>query len=113
MISLRRAVPELTSLALAIATLGAGVVVAPALPERMIVGWHVGLDGSVSLTRGPRLLGLNAIPAVTVATYVALRVTRLVLDAGNGLNPRLFELLAHLVLVAFALGQAWLLAINL
>ena len=60
-----------------------------------------------------RLLGLSAIPAVTVATYAALRATRLVLDAENGLNPRLFEVLAHLVLVVFALGQAWLLAVNL
>lgn len=109
----RRVVPELTSLALVLATVLAGFVVAPALPERMIVGWHWGLDGSVSLTRGPRLLGLVALPAVTLASYVALRVTRLVLDRDAGLDARLFEVLAHLLLAALALGQAWVLAANL
>lgn len=113
MSTVRRAIPEVTSLALVIATVAAGVVVAPALPERMIVGWHVGLDGTVSLTRGPRLLGLVAIPTVTVSLYVALRVTRLVLDAEHGVNTRLFEILAHLLLAALALGQGWLLEMNL
>ncbi|WP_053948345.1 hypothetical protein [Halolamina sediminis] len=109
----RRALPELTSLALVIATVAAGVVVAPALPEQMIVGWHVGLDGQISTTRGPRLLGLVAIPAVTVVTYVVLRITRLVTERDYGLDPRLFDVLAHLLLGTLALGQAWLLAVNL
>mgnify|MGYP000350148275 CR=1 FL=1 len=113
MTTVRRAVPELTSLALVIATVAAGVVLAPALPERMVVGWHLGLDGQVSITRGPRLIGLVAVPAVSLCVYAALRVTRLVLDRNSGLNPRLFEVLAHLVLGMFALGQWWLLAINL
>ena len=111
--TVRRAVPELTSLALVIATVALSAVVAPALPERMVVGWHVGLDGAVSVTRGPRLLGLVAIPAVTAGTYVALRVTRLVIDDDAGFDTRLFEVLAHLVLGALALGQAWVLAANL
>jgi uncharacterized membrane protein len=109
----RRALPELTSLALVVATVAAGVVVAPALPERMIVGWHVGLDGQVSTTRGPRILGLVAIPAVTVVTYAVLRTTRLVVGEDHGLDRRLFDVLAHLLLGTLALGQAWLLAVNL
>lgn len=113
MTTVRRAVPELTSLALVVATVAAGLVVAPALPEQMIVGWHVGLDGEVWFTRGPRLLGLVALPAVTVAAYAALRVTRLVLDRDAGLDTRVFEVLAHLVLGMLALGQAWVLAANL
>lgn len=113
MIDVRRALPELTSLSLVLATIAAGVVVAPALPEVMIVGWHVGLDGRVSVTYGPRLLGLAAVPAVSTALYIALRVTRLVVDAGAGMNARVFEALAHLTLVVLAIGQAWLLSINL
>lgn len=105
--------PELSSLGLVVATVAAGALVAPALPEQMIVGWHVGLDGQVRLTRGPRLLGLIAIPAVSVTLYVALRVTRLVVDREVGVDARLFELLAHLVLASLAVGQAWLLVINL
>jgi len=111
--TVRRVVPELTSLAVVISTVAAGVVLAPALPERMIVGWHLGLDGQVSVTRAPRLVGLVAVPTVTVCVYAALRVTRLVLDRDAGLTPRLFEVLAHLVLGMFALGQWWLLAVNL
>lgn len=113
MTTLRRVVPELTSLALVIAPVAASVILAPALPERMIVGWHVGLDGHVSVTRGPRLLGLVALPAVTVVASVAFRVTRLVLDRVGGLDPRLFEVLAHLVLGMLVLGQAWVIAANL
>ena len=113
MTTAHRVLPELTSLALVVVTVAAGVVLAPALPERMIVGWHWGLDGSVSLTRGPRLIGLVAIPAVTLASYVALRVTRLVLDRDAGLDARVFEVLAHLLLGTLALGQAWVLAANL
>ena len=113
MSTVRRMLPELTSLALVIATVAVSVVLAPALPERMIVGWHVGLDGTVSITRGPRLLGLVAIPAVTVGAYAALRVTRAVIDADAGLDTRLFEVLAHFVLGALALGQAWVLVANL
>lgn len=109
----RRALPELSSLALVVVTVAAGFVVAPALPEWMIVGWHVGLDGELTVRRAPRLLGLVAIPAVTVTLYVALRVTRLVLDEGLGVDTRLFEILAHLVLAALALGQGSLLAVNL
>lgn len=113
MSTVRRAVPEVTSLALVLATVAVSAVLAPALPERMVVGWHVGLDGAVSVTRGPRLLGLVALPAITVGTYVVLRVTRLVIDGDDGVDSRLFEVLAHLVLGAFALGQAWVLAANL
>lgn len=113
MSTVRRVLPELTSLALVVATVAVGIVVAPALPELMIVGWHVGLDGTISLTRGPRLLGLVAVPAVTLTMYVALRVTRLVLDEGHDVDTRLFEVLAHLVLAALALVQGWLLAANL
>ncbi|MBP1986547.1 hypothetical protein [Halolamina salifodinae] len=111
--SARRTLPELTSFALVVATVAAGAVVAPALPERMIVGWHVGLDGQVTVRRAPRVLGLVAIPAVTVVLYVALRTTRLVLDEAAGVDVRLFEVLAHLLLAALAIGQAWLLATNL
>lgn len=111
--TVRRAVPEATSLALVLATVAISVVFAPALPERMVVGWHVGLDGAGSVTRGPRLLGLVALPAISVGTYAALRITRLVIDGDDGVDSRLFEVLAHLVLGAFALGQAWVLAANL
>ncbi|WP_313694385.1 hypothetical protein [Halorarum halobium] len=113
MSSIRRVLPELTSLALVLGTVTAGLLVAPALPERMIVGWHLGLDGRVSLTRGPRLLGLVAIPAVTVALYVVFRVARFVLDVTEDVDVRLFEILAHLVLGMLALGQGWLLVLNL
>ncbi|NHX36107.1 MULTISPECIES: hypothetical protein [Halolamina] len=109
----RRALPELSSFALVVATVAAGVVVAPALPEWMIVGWHVGLDGEATVTRGPRLVGLVAVPAVTATLYVVLRVTRLALDEGYGVDTRPFEALAHLVLAALAFGQGWLLAVNL
>lgn len=108
-----RALPELTSLALVVATVAASFVVAPALPERMIIGWHVGLDGQVTVTRGPRVLGLVAVLAVTVTLYVALRATRLAIDEGHGVDVRLFEVLTHLVLAMLALGQGWLLAVNL
>ncbi len=113
MSTVRRVVPEITSLTLVIATVAVSAVFAPALPERMIVGWHVGFDSTLSLTRGPRLLGLIALPAITVGAYVALRVTRLVIDGDAGLNTRLFEVLAHLVLGALVLGQAWVIAANL
>jgi hypothetical protein len=113
MSTVRRVLPELTSLALVIATVAVSVVLAPALPARMIVGWHLGLDGTVSLTRGPRLLGLVALPAVTVGAYAALRVTRVVIDADAGLDTRLFEVLAHVLLGALAIGQAWVLVANL
>lgn len=109
----RRVLPELTSLALVVATVAAGVVVAPALPEQMVVGWHMGLDGQVSVTRGPRVLGLVAIPAVAVTLYAALRVTRLIIDRETGVDTRLYEVLAHLVLAGLAVGQGWLLAANL
>jgi len=109
----RRALPELSSLALVVVTVAAGFILAPALPEWMIIGWHVGLDGEVTITRGPRLLGLVAIPTVAATLYVALRVTRLALDERHGVDTRLFEVLAHLVLGALALGQGWLLAVNL
>ena len=105
--------PELSSLGLVVATVAAGVLVAPALPEQMIVGWHVGIDGQIRLTRGPRLLGLTAIPAVSATLYVALRTTRLVVDGAVGVDACLFELLAHLVLASLAVGQAWLLVVNL
>ena len=109
----RRLLPELTSFALVVATVAAGAVVAPALPERMIVGWHVGLDGQLTVRRAPRVLGLVAIPAVTLVLYAPLRVTRLVLDEAASVDARLFEVLAHLLLAALAVGQAWLLAANL
>lgn len=112
-VSIRRVVPELTSLALVIITVTAGIVVAPRLPEQMIVGWHLGLDGRTSVTRGPRLLGLVAIPAVTTAMYVVLRVTRFALERRTRVNTRLFEVLAHILLGTLALGQIWLLLMNL
>lgn len=113
MIAVRRVVPELTSLALVVLTAAVGVVVAPSLPEQMTVGWHLGLDGEVSVTRGPRLLGLTAVPAVTATIYVVLRVTRFVLDFETDADVRLFEVLSHLLLGTLALGQLWILTINL
>lgn len=111
--SIRRVIPELTSLALVIITATVGIVVAPRLPEQMIVGWHLGLDGQISVTRGPRLLGLVAIPAVTTAMYVVLRVTRFAFDWKTHLHTRLFEVLAHLLLGTLALGQIWIVLVNL
>lgn len=113
MSALHRRLPELTSLALVVVPIVVGVLVAPALPERMIVGWHMGLDGEVTLRHAPRLLGLIAIPAATALLYITLCITRLVVDTGNRLNTYLFEVLAHLLLAAMAFGQGWLLAVNL
>jgi len=109
----RRAVPEFTSLALVVATALAGVLLAPSLPETMIVGWHLGLDGDVSVTRGPRLLGLIVLPALSVTAYLCLRSVRLLLDLETAVRPRYYETLVHLVLGSLALGQAWLLTVNL
>jgi len=111
--AIRRVVPELTSLILVIITATVGLVFAPTLSERMIVGWHLGLDGQVSITRGPRLVGLMAIPTVATTMYVALRVTRLALDIERHLDIRVFEILVHLLLGVLALGQIWLVTINL
>ncbi|ACV46772.1 MULTISPECIES: hypothetical protein [Halomicrobium] len=109
----RRALPELTSLALVLATVASGFLLAPSLPETMIVGWHFGLDGELSVTRGPRLLGLTLLPALSVTAYLCLRSTRLLLDLEAAVRPRYYEALVHLVLGALAFGQAWLLTVNL
>jgi hypothetical protein len=112
MITHRRALPELTSLTLVVGTAAIGVLLAPALPEQMIVGWRVGLDGQVSVTRGPRLLGLALMPVITAGVYVGLRATRLLLDAEASQHTRGFEGLAHLLLSMLVLVHAWLLSLN-
>jgi uncharacterized membrane protein len=108
-----RALPEFTSLALVVGTAAIGVLLAPALPEQMIVGWHLGLDGHVSVTRGPRLLGLALLPIITAGVYVLLRAIRLLLDAEASQNTRGFEILDHLLLSMLVLAQAWLLSLNM
>jgi len=109
----RRVVPELTSLALVLATVAPGFLLASSLPETMIVGWHLGIDGEVSVTHGPRLLGLTMVPALSGTAYLCLRFARLLLDPETAVRPRYYEALVHLVLGGLAVGQVWLLIANL
>lgn len=112
MIACRRALPEFTSLALVVGTAALSVVLAPALPEQMVVGWHLGLNGQVSVTRGPRVLGIALLPVTIAGVYIGLRATRLLLDIEAPQHIRGFEVLAHLLLGMLIVGQAWLLSLN-
>jgi hypothetical protein len=113
MTTLRRALPEVTSLAVVVGAAAVGVVLAPALPAQMIVGWHLGLDGQVSVTRGPRLLGLALLPVIMAGICGLLRGTRLLLDTEAPQYTRSFEVLSHLLLGILLVCHAWLLSLNL
>lgn len=108
----RRALLECTSLALVVGTAVLSIVLADALPEQMVVGWHLGLDGQVSVTNGPRLLGLVLLPVITAGVYIVLRATRLILDTETPQLTHGFEVLSHLLLGLLVLAQAWLLSLN-
>lgn len=113
---LRRAFPQWTDVAafaLVAATALAGPAVLPQLPAEMIVGWHVGLDGRVSLTHGPRILGLVVLPATSAGFFLALRAVRSVVTLDSVAERRAYDAATLLLLGGLCAAQVSLIAANL
>lgn len=109
----RRRAPAVTSFVLvALATIVA-LAAAPGLPDRMIVGWYLGLDGTVAVTRGPRAVGVAVLPAVSAVLYAVGRAVVHVAPPPTRRGRLAFEAALHLTLGSLCALQAWVVAANL
>jgi uncharacterized membrane protein len=104
---------DVTALALVALTAVVAAVAYPRLPAEMVVGWHVGIGGTVSRTVGPRLLGVALLPAVSVGCYAVLRTVRADVSLDSARDRRLYDLLGHLLLASLCLCQVAVVAANL
>ncbi len=104
--------PDLAAFALVALTVLAGPAVLPRLPAEMVVGWHLGLDGEVSRTVGPRVIGLVALPALSVALFAGALATQRLAALGRR-ERRLLGLGTTLTLAAVCAAQLWLVWVNL
>ncbi|WP_276273864.1 hypothetical protein [Haloarcula litorea] len=111
--AVRRA--DLSALALLAVTVGVAIAAYPSLPGVMRVGWHVGLDGGVRVTRAPRAVGGVLVPALAVGAYAVLRgVAALSTDvARTRRTRRLVDAVCHATLAVCLVVEAALLAVNL
>ena len=104
---------DVTALALVALTAFVAAVIYPHLHAEMVVGWHVGLDGTVSRTVGPRLLGVALLPALSVGCYAVLRTVGAAVSLDSARDRRLYDLLVHLLLASLCLCQIAVVAANL
>ncbi|NEU56079.1 hypothetical protein [Halorussus sp. MSC15.2] len=107
--------PDLTALALLALTLAVGIAFYGDLPAEMVVGWHVGLDEGVRLTRAPRPVATFAVPAVATGAYVVVRAVALLPGVRDEVRAARFvyDLAANLLLVAFCASQMAVVTANL
>ncbi|MFC7141305.1 hypothetical protein ACFQMA_15885 [Halosimplex aquaticum] len=104
---------DVTALALVALTVAVAAAALPRLPAEMVVGWHVGLDGRLSRTIGPRVLGVALLPALSVASYAALRTARALVSLDTPRDRRLYDALVHLLLASLCACQVAVVAANL
>ncbi|WP_415379093.1 hypothetical protein [Halosimplex sp. TS25] len=104
---------DVTAVVLVASTAAIAAAAYPRLPAEMVVGWHVGLDGRVSRTIGPRALGVALLPALSVVGYAALRTVRALISLDAPRDRRLYDALVHLFLASLCLCQTAVVAANL
>ncbi|MFC4447942.1 hypothetical protein [Halorussus aquaticus] len=106
---------DLTAFALLVLTLAVGIAFYGDLPGRMVMGWHVGLDGAVRLTRAPRPVATFAVPAVATGAYVVVRAVALLPGVRDEVRAARFvyDVAVNLLLVALCASQVAVVAANL
>lgn len=106
--------PDVAALALVVLTIAATVTVYGDLPTRMVVGWHVGLDGAVAHTHGPRALAAALVPGLLVSLYAVFAAIPRIGDLGDDLEPNrwIYDLIVHAALGALCAIQAFILVAN-
>ncbi|WP_436925830.1 hypothetical protein [Halosimplex amylolyticum] len=104
---------DVTALALVALTVAVAAAAYPRLPVEMVVGWHVGLDGRLSRTIGPRALGVTLLPTLSVASYAVLRTVRALVPLDGARDGRLYDSLVHLLLASLCACQVAVVAANL